>query len=281
MWKRIDRGISISEKHSGVDVTSLAVWYLVLPHTDLAGRYSGNHRLIKAQCLPLFNISEESVRTSLIVLSEAGLIHSYQIDGTPFIVYHDADDWNPSSGLKHGKPKFPCPEEGAFVCECLKVQREIEEKRRSYNLCKGKSYNLCNGVSNGVSNADSLSHSHSHSSTDKLTTKNVSVGSEGENQVDDHVPRPQSGGIHFKLAQTYKAITKGPGHIGNAAERFESALQYLKAEKIEAALYAKECAGRDAWQIVYFAEHGCMPRPGGKKNQKDDKPIGQLPMRMD
>lgn len=141
-WKRLDFGISTSEKFPALSHRGIVLWTFVLPWSDIFGVYPRSPRLMKAQCVPMFNFTDTEVANAVDELVAAKLYHVFDDEsGKPFILYHDHADHNPPGVFSGKYSSFPTPPTG--ICRC--VQKSISSVRfptgRPPNVEKERPFN--------------------------------------------------------------------------------------------------------------------------------------------
>ncbi|MEN6560889.1 MAG: hypothetical protein ABFD52_08960 [Acidobacteriota bacterium] len=82
----IDKRISKSDKLASLKRDrSRVLYFMIYPHTDVAGRYSADPRDIKEDCCPRLKYSVAQVEESLRDLNEAGLLILYEVEGQRYL----------------------------------------------------------------------------------------------------------------------------------------------------------------------------------------------------
>jgi len=118
MWKRVHQEMAACDKFTKLGFHPMTLWTMMLPHSDMKGRYWAKASWIKGQVLTVFDdLRLEQVESALTALSDAGLIHLYDVDGKRYLVYHDHEDSNPTGALGKVSPKWPEPP--LDLCKCV------------------------------------------------------------------------------------------------------------------------------------------------------------------
>lgn len=92
--RMIDKRISKSKKLAGLKHDrSRVLYFMILPHLDVEGKFTGDPEEIKEDCCPKLRYSVIKIAESIIELTDIGLLRLYEIDGHPFIQYTKFDDF--------------------------------------------------------------------------------------------------------------------------------------------------------------------------------------------
>jgi hypothetical protein len=92
--RMIDRRISKSDKFAALQTDRARVLYfMIYPHTDREGRYSGDPREIKEDCCPRLKYSIKKIAEAVIDLDAVGLIRLYEVDDKACIEFIRFDDF--------------------------------------------------------------------------------------------------------------------------------------------------------------------------------------------
>jgi len=98
----IDKRISKSDKLAALPHDrSRVLYFMIYPHLDVKGRYSGDPRDIKEDCCPRLSYSLKAIAESLIELHAVGLLILYEVDSRPYIQYTRFEDFQ--AGLRSGR----------------------------------------------------------------------------------------------------------------------------------------------------------------------------------
>ncbi|MCX6574887.1 MAG: hypothetical protein NTV82_00680, partial [Candidatus Aminicenantes bacterium] len=90
----IDKRISKSDKLAALPHDrSRVLYFMIYPHLDVKGRYSGDPRDIKEDCCPRLSYTIKQIAESLIDLHEVGLLFLYEVDNKPYIEVTRFDDF--------------------------------------------------------------------------------------------------------------------------------------------------------------------------------------------
>lgn len=100
--RMISKRISKSKKIAGLKHDAARVLYfMIYPHTDCEGRYSGDPEDIKEDCVPKLIYSFQKVAELLQELQEIGLIMWYEVDKKPYLEIIKFEDFQ--IGLRKDK----------------------------------------------------------------------------------------------------------------------------------------------------------------------------------
>lgn len=92
--RMIDKRISKSEKFAALKFDrSRILYFMILPHLDVDGRFSGDPKEIKEDCCPRLKYSIRQVAQVLIDLDRVNLLNLYEIDGKAYIEYTKYEDF--------------------------------------------------------------------------------------------------------------------------------------------------------------------------------------------
>jgi uncharacterized phage protein (TIGR02220 family) len=72
---------------------SRVLYFMIYPHSDCEGRFSGDVRDIKEDCVPRLPYTHSQIEESLIELHEVGLINLYVVDGERYMDIYRFDDF--------------------------------------------------------------------------------------------------------------------------------------------------------------------------------------------
>ena len=90
----IDKRISKSDKLAALPHDrSRVLYFMIYPHLDVKGRYSGDPRDIKEDCCPRLSYSLKAITESLIELHAVGLLVLYEVDSRLYIQYTRFEDF--------------------------------------------------------------------------------------------------------------------------------------------------------------------------------------------
>lgn len=86
--RMIDKRISKSKKLTALKFErSRTLYFMILPHLDCEGRYSGDPEEIKEDCVPKLRFSAQQVAESIVDLANVSLLLLYEHKEEPFIQY--------------------------------------------------------------------------------------------------------------------------------------------------------------------------------------------------
>lgn len=92
--RMIDKRISKSEKFANLKYDrSRVLYFMILPHLDVEGRFSGDPKEIKEDCCPRLKYSIKQIAQALIDLDRVNLLNLYEADGRPCIEYTKYEDF--------------------------------------------------------------------------------------------------------------------------------------------------------------------------------------------
>lgn len=92
--RMIDKRISKSKKFAALKhERSRVLYFMMLPHLDVDGKFTGDPEEIKEDCCPKLKHSVHKIAESVIELADVGLLKLYEVDGRPFIKYAKFSDF--------------------------------------------------------------------------------------------------------------------------------------------------------------------------------------------
>jgi len=92
--RMIDKRISKSKKLASLKFErSRTLYFMLLPHLDCEGRYSGDPEEIKEDCVPKLRFSVQQVAESVVDLANVRLLLLYEHEEEPFIQYSRFGDF--------------------------------------------------------------------------------------------------------------------------------------------------------------------------------------------
>ena len=90
----IDKRIAKSKKLACLKHDrSRVLYFMILPHLDVEGKFTGDPEEIKEDCCPKLKYSVIKIAESIIELSDVGLLNLYEVNGLAFIQYTKFDDF--------------------------------------------------------------------------------------------------------------------------------------------------------------------------------------------
>ena len=90
----IDKRIAKSKKLAALKCDrSRVLYFMILPHLDVEGKFTGDPEEIKEDCCPKLKYPIKKIAESIIELSDVGLLNLYEVDGLAFIQYTKFDDF--------------------------------------------------------------------------------------------------------------------------------------------------------------------------------------------
>lgn len=125
MYKAMHQSMRSSEKLAELSDFAFRVWEMGVVASDVVGRITANPRKFHAEAFPLLKYEEAKLVAAFNELKATNLAHFYDVDGKPYMVFHDHDEHNKSSkNLKHSKTKTPPPPPS--LCYCVTYTKEEE-----------------------------------------------------------------------------------------------------------------------------------------------------------
>ena len=92
--RMIDKRIGKSKKLAALKHDRTRVLYfMIMPHLDVDGKFTGDPEEIKEDCCPKLNYSVPKIAESIIELADTGLLKLYEVDSRPFIKYTKFSDF--------------------------------------------------------------------------------------------------------------------------------------------------------------------------------------------
>ena len=92
--RMIDKRIAKSKKLAALKHDrSRVLYFMILPHLDVEGKFTGDPEEIKEDCCPKLKYSVMKIAESIIELADAELLKLYEVDYRPFIKYIKFDDF--------------------------------------------------------------------------------------------------------------------------------------------------------------------------------------------
>lgn len=116
MWKRFDEQAALSRRIAALSDRAFRVWVMLMPQTDVAGRFVADPVAVWTRCFPRGPLNADQVEEALAELAEKGSVHMYEEGDEKYLVYHDHAQFNPSKHLKNQRPRHPAPPED--LCRC-------------------------------------------------------------------------------------------------------------------------------------------------------------------
>src|SRR6188768_1338758 len=94
MYKAMHQSMRDSEKLANLSDFAFRVWEMGCVASDLTGRITANPKRFWAQAMPLCPFDQTKLTMAFNELQDARLVHRYDVDGKPYMVYHDHDEHN-------------------------------------------------------------------------------------------------------------------------------------------------------------------------------------------
>lgn len=109
--RMIDKRISKSKKLAALKHDrSRVIYFMVYPHLDVEGKFTGDPEEIQEDCCPKLKYSVRKIAESIIELADVGLIKLYEIDGRAYIKYTKFKDFQVGIRLDREAPsRIPDP----------------------------------------------------------------------------------------------------------------------------------------------------------------------------
>lgn len=229
----IDKRISKSDKLAALPHDrSRVLYFMIYPHLDVKGRYSGDPRDIREDCCPRLSYSLKAITESLVELHAVGLLVLYEVDSRPYIQYTRFEDFQ--AGLHISREAVskipacsgPTPEDSGLGPEKSALRLKIKDLRF-------KIKDLSIGPPKAP--ADPLSESEIEEKFKEFWTA-----------------YPREGRLAKKESRVKFGALVKRGDLGQFIKGFHGYLDYLKHQKInkdfdQTPLYAKTFLG-DRWR---------------------------------
>lgn len=104
--RMIDKRIAKSKKLAALKHDrSRVVYFMMLPHLDVEGKFTGDPEEIKEDCCPKLRYSFMKIAESIIELADEELLKLYEVDNRPYIKYFKFDDFQ--QGIRKDKEAPP------------------------------------------------------------------------------------------------------------------------------------------------------------------------------
>ncbi len=109
--RMIDKRISKSKKLAALKHDrSRVIYFMIYPHLDVEGKFTGDPDEIKEDCCPKLKYSLRKIAESIIELSDIGLLKLYEIDGYAYVKYTKFKDFQVGIRLDREAPsRIPDP----------------------------------------------------------------------------------------------------------------------------------------------------------------------------
>lgn len=128
MYKALEASIRSSEKHAEISDFAYRVWAQGLAVSDIVGRLTANPRKFQAEAIPLLDYDEPKLLAAFNELKASKLVHFYEVEGKPYMVFHDHEECNKGTkNLKYQlRSKVPPPPPS--LCFCVTYTKEEENQ---------------------------------------------------------------------------------------------------------------------------------------------------------
>jgi hypothetical protein len=110
--RMLKKTISNSKKLAMVSDRAKVIWFMMLPHTDIAGRLNACPEIAKGQYLTMLNYPAKTIQKCLEELHNAGLIILYKINGDQYAEFTRFADFQSLRADREGESKIPGPDCG-------------------------------------------------------------------------------------------------------------------------------------------------------------------------
>lgn len=107
--RMLKKTISNSKKLAMVSDRAKVIWFMLLPHADIAGRVMACPEIVKGQYLTLLNYPAKSIQKCLAELHGAGLIILYNVNGDQYAEFTRFADFQSLRPDREGESKIPAP----------------------------------------------------------------------------------------------------------------------------------------------------------------------------
>jgi len=131
--RMLDKRIAKSKKLAALKHDrSRVLYFMIMPHLDVEGKFTGDPEEIKEDCCPKLRYSVMKIAESIIELADVGLLKLYEVDGQVFIQYTKFDDFQlgirkdkeaPSRIPNKGRTKDD-PTPSLYLSLSLKLRKE-------------------------------------------------------------------------------------------------------------------------------------------------------------
>jgi len=109
--RMIDKRISKSKKFRDLKYDrSRVLYFMVYPHLDCEGRYSGDPEDIKEDCCPKLKYSIRQIAESVIDMAEVGLLILYEIKNKVYVQFTKFEEFQSLKKDREAPSKIPAPE---------------------------------------------------------------------------------------------------------------------------------------------------------------------------
>ena len=229
----IDKRISKSDKLAALPHDrSRVLYFMIYPHLDVKGRYSGDPRDIKEDCCPRLSYSLKAIAESLVELHAVGLLVLYEVDSRPYVQYTRFEDFQ--AGLRSGREaKSEIPAYSGVLRSNSGVLRTTSALRLKIKGLRFKVKDL--SIGQPKTPADPLFESETDEKFNEFWTA-----------------YPREGRLAKKESRTKFGALAKRGELAEFIKGFHGYLDYLKHQKInkdfdQTPLYAKTFLG-DRWR---------------------------------
>jgi hypothetical protein len=139
--RMIDKRIAKSKKLAALKHDrSRVLYFMILPHLDVEGKFTGDPEEIKEDCCPKLKYSVRKIAESVVELADEKLLILYEVDDRPFIKYMKFDDFQ--VGIRKDKEapsRIPdsvrtrdVPTPSLYLNLKLKLRKEGKKKKEIY-----------------------------------------------------------------------------------------------------------------------------------------------------
>lgn len=123
MYKAMHQSMRDSDKLANLSDFAFRVWEMGCVASDLTGRITANPKRFWARAMPMVPFDEAKYLAAFKELK--GLVHFYDVDGKPYMVFHDHEEHNKGAkNLRNIRPD--CPPPPPNLCYCVTYSKEEE-----------------------------------------------------------------------------------------------------------------------------------------------------------
>ena len=187
----LKKTIENSKKLSLVSDKAKVIWFMMLPHTDQAGRIKACARIVKGQYLTMLDYTEKDIQAALTELHQAGLLVVYSKNGDQFAEYTRFGDFQKIRRDRESESSIPPP-----LPEYSGATLENSGLSLSLSLNKKKD------IPNGISKENFKDYWNSKNSLPKIQTMTKGRTAKLETRLKDPVFRDRWKDIIDKVNQS-------------------------------------------------------------------------------
>ena len=156
--RMIKKEISKSKKIASLkNERARSLYFMVYPHTDVAGRISAEIDDIKAICIPLFKWNNSIIEVALIALHNIGLITLYIVNDKRYLEIIRFHDFQRINKDREAKSKIPSPNsENSRVIQSTPENSSISKVKLSKDNIYNRQPSAGKPVDNSQKTVDNL-----------------------------------------------------------------------------------------------------------------------------